>query len=127
MQHFGPLNVMRFVVPAVVAVLASGAALNGQQSLHFHSASSELVVLTATVTDKRGGCVHGVGRDRFTIYDDGKQQSISLFSNDDTPASVALIIDSSATMRAKIGEVVAATVAFPPLSHPTAELVPLAS
>ena len=121
MRHFAPLNVVRFVVPAVVAVLASGAALNGQQGLHFHSASSELVVLAATVTDKRGGFVHGVGRDRFTIYDDGKQRPISLFSNDDTPVSVGLIIDSSASMRAKIGEVVAATVAFARLSHPEDE------
>jgi Ca-activated chloride channel family protein len=116
---------MRFFV-LLVAVLVAGAALDGQQSVHFRSSSSHLVVLAASVTDKQGGFVEGVGRERFTIYDEGKAQPITLFSNDDTPVSVGLIIDNSGSMRAKIGEVVAATVAFAKLSHPEDELFALA-
>jgi Ca-activated chloride channel family protein len=116
---------VRFFVP-LLAVLISGAALDGQQSVHFRSSSSDLVVLAGSVTDKDGGFVEGVGRDRFIIYDDGKRQPILLFSNEDTPVSVGLIIDNSGSMRPKLGEVVAATIAFAKLSHPEDELFALA-
>jgi VWFA-related protein len=110
----------------LVAVLAAGAALDGQQGVHFRSASSDLVVLAASVTDKEGGFVEGVGPERFAIYDEGQRQPITLFSNDDTPVSVGLIIDNSGSMRPKVGEVIAATVAFAKLSHPEDELFALA-
>jgi VWFA-related protein len=116
---------MRFFVP-LIAVVVSGSALGGQESLHFRSSSSDLVVLAASVTDKDGGFVEGVRRERFTIYDEGKRQSIALFSNEDTPVSVGLIIDNSGSMRPKVGEVVAATLAFAKLSHPEDELFALA-
>ena len=116
---------MRFFGP-VVAVLVSSAALEGRQTVHFRSASTDLVVLAASVTDKEGGFVQSVGRERFTIYDEGKRQPMTLFSNEDTPVSVGLIIDNSGSMRPKIGEVVAATVAFARLSHPEDELFALA-
>jgi VWFA-related protein len=110
----------------LVAVLAASAALDGQQGVHFRSASSDLVVLAASVTDKEGGFVEGVGPERFAIYDEGQRQPITLFSNDDTPVSVGLIIDNSGSMRPKVGEVIAATVAFAKLSHPEDELFALA-
>jgi VWFA-related protein len=110
----------------LVAVLAAGAALDGQQGVHFRSASSDLVVLAASVTDKEGGFVEGVGPERFAIYDEGQRQPITLFSNDDIPVSVGLIIDNSGSMRPKVGEVIAATVAFARLSHPEDELFALA-
>jgi hypothetical protein len=115
----------RFFVP-LVTVLLSGAALDGQQSVHFRSSSSDLVVLAGSVTDKTGGFVEGVGRERFIIYDEGKRQPITLFSNEDTPVSVGLLIDNSGSMRPKLGEVVAATIAFAKLSHPEDELFALA-
>jgi Ca-activated chloride channel homolog len=117
--------VCRFFVP-VVAVLVSSAALEARQAFHFRSASTDLVVLAASVTDKEGGFVQSVGRERFTIYDEGKRQPMTLFSNEDTPVSVGLIIDNSGSMRSRIGEVVAATVAFARLSHPEDELFALA-
>jgi Ca-activated chloride channel homolog len=116
---------VRFFV-SLVTVLVSGAALDGQQSVHFRSSSSDLVVLAGSVTDKTGGFVEGVGRERFIIYDEGKRQPIALFSNEDTPVSVGLLIDNSGSMRPKLGEVVAATIAFAKLSHPEDELFALA-
>jgi len=116
------------VVPVIVASLAIaifGPALKGQEAPHFRSASSELVVLSATVLDRDGGFVDGIDRERFAIYDEGKRQPIELFSHEDTPVSVGLIIDNSASMRPKIGEVVAATLAFAKSSHPEDELFTL--
>ena len=113
------------VVVASVAIAIFGPALKGQEAPHFRSASSELVVLSATVLDRDGGFVDGIDRERFAIYDEGKRQSIELFSHEDTPVSVGLIIDNSASMRPKIGEVVAATLAFAKSSHPEDELFTL--
>jgi Ca-activated chloride channel homolog len=111
---------------ALVCVAAAGIMLDAQQPLHFRTTSSDLVVLSATVTDKEGGFVDDVDRERFIIYDERERQPIALFSHEDTPVSVGLIIDNSASMRSKLGEVVAAALAFAKSSHPEDELFTLA-
>jgi Ca-activated chloride channel family protein len=88
----------------------------------FRSASSDLVVLPITVTDKRGELVADLPQDRFSVYDNGRRQPIALFSNEDSPVSVALVIDNSSSMRPKLGEVVAAALAFARSSNPHDEL-----
>jgi Ca-activated chloride channel homolog len=116
--------VVRFLaITTVVVVLL--AAVAAQEPLHFRGASSELVVLSATVLDKDGGFLDDVERDRFAIFDEGKRQPIDLFSHEDIPVSVGLIIDNSASMGPKMGEVVAATLAFAKSSHPEDELFTL--
>jgi Ca-activated chloride channel family protein len=47
---------------------------------------------------------------------------VELFSNEDTPVSVGLVIDASSSMRSKLGEVVAAALRFATLSNPHDEL-----
>lgn len=91
----------------------------------FRTASSELVVLPVTVTDKQGQLVSDVARDRFVVFDNGRRQSVSLFSDEDTPVTIGLVIDSSSSMRSKMGEVVAATLAFAKASNPEDEIFTL--
>ena len=88
----------------------------------FRSPSSELVVLPVVVTDKRGQFVANLDRERFTVYDNGRRVPVELFSKEDTPVTVGLIIDTSGSMRAKLGEVIAATLRFASSSHPDDEL-----
>jgi Ca-activated chloride channel homolog len=121
---------MRLAIPLLM-FMAAGTALRAQDPPNprqptFHSASSDLVVMAATVTDKTGGFVADVSRDRFTVYDEGKPQPIVLFSEEDIPVSVGLIIDDSSSMAPKLGEVVAATMAFARSSNPNDELFALA-
>jgi Ca-activated chloride channel family protein len=118
------MNIVRALV-VLFTIGAAGIMLRAQAPL-FRTASSDLVVLSATVTDKDGGFVDGVDRDRFIVYDERRRQPIALFSHEDTPVSVGLIIDNSASMRPKLGEVVAATLAFAKSSHPEDELFTLA-
>ena len=110
---------------ALFAIATIGPAVHGQKAPHFQSASNDLVVVSATVVDKEGGFVEGLDLGRFAIFDDGKRQPIDLFSHEDTPVSVGVIIDNSASMGPKIGEVVAATLAFARSSHPEDELFTL--
>src|SRR3954463_7655521 len=83
--------------------------LHAQEPPLIRGASSDLVVLSATVTDSDGGFVAAVPRDGFAIFHNGKRQPIALFSSEDSPVSVGLVIDNSASMRPKTGEVIAAT------------------
>jgi Ca-activated chloride channel homolog len=87
----------------------------------FLGASSELVVLPVVVTDKHGGFVTDLTKDAFTVYDNGRRMPIDVFSSDDTPVTVGLVIDASGSMRAKIGEVIAAAMSFVRLSNPDDE------
>jgi len=124
-KHLAPsFNAMRILILGFLVAALTG--VPRAQQPHFTSASSHLVVLAASVTDKDGGFVGDLEQSRFTVFDNGRRQQIRLFSNDDTPVSVGLIIDNSGSMRAKMGEVVAATVAFARESHPEDELFALA-
>jgi len=88
----------------------------------FVSESSELVVLPVTVSDDHGRLVADLRSDRFVIYDNGRPQSIALFSNQDTPVTVGLILDASRSMGPKLGEVIAAGLTFARSSNPQDEL-----
>jgi Ca-activated chloride channel family protein len=80
------------------------------------------VVLPIVVTDKRGGYISDLPRERFEVYDNGRRMPIQLFTTEDTPVTVGLIIDGSSSMRGRLGEVVAASLAFAKSSNPNDEL-----
>jgi VWFA-related protein len=94
---------------------------SGQEPV-FKSSSAELVVLPVVVTDKQGRYVSDLPGERFTIFDNDRRVPIELFTNEDTPVTVGLIIDASGSMRPKIGEVIAASLRFARLSNPQDEL-----
>src|SRR5438552_15948640 len=76
---------------------------DASQQPTFQSRPSELVVLPVVVTDKRGQLVADLDRDRFVVYDNGRRVPIELFSNEDTPVTVGLVIDTSSSMRKRLG------------------------
>jgi Ca-activated chloride channel family protein len=106
---------------AVLLLIAPAAA----QEPSFRSTASELVVLPVVVTDKQGRYVSDVARERFAVYDNGRPVPIELFTNQDTPVTVGLIIDASSSMGPKLGEVLAASLAFARSSNPEDELFAL--
>jgi VWFA-related protein len=71
-----------------------------------------LVVLHASVSDRKGGFVSNLGEQDFVVYEDGVPQHIRLFRNEDTPVTVGLVIDHSTTMRPKLEEVITAARTF---------------
>jgi VWFA-related protein len=79
-------------------------------------------VLPVTVTDDDGALVSDVPRQAFTVFDEGRRQEITAFSNEDIPVSIAVVIDDSGSMQPKLGEVIAATLTFARNSHPEDEL-----
>jgi Ca-activated chloride channel homolog len=59
----------------------------------------DIVPLTVTVTDRSGKFVRGLIESDFTIYEDGVKQPVSFFASSDVPVDVAMVIDTSASMR----------------------------
>lgn len=60
---------------------------------------ADLVVLPVTVTDSKGRPVSDLTKEEFRVFDNGKQQAISLFLHGDVPVTAGLIIDCSQSMR----------------------------
>jgi Ca-activated chloride channel homolog len=60
----------------------------------------KLVNVYVTVTDARGGPVAGLKKDNFTLQEDGRDQTISVFDKESAvPLSIALAIDTSLSTR----------------------------
>jgi Ca-activated chloride channel homolog len=117
-----PESCALIVFSSLVAFVSSGAARQGDPPA-FKAGSSDLVVVPVTVTDKHGRLIPDLQRDSFVVYDNDRRQEIAFFTHEDTPVSVALVIDGSGSMRPKVGEVIAATLAFARESHPEDELL----
>lgn len=84
----------------------------------FFATSSELVVLPVVVAHGDGNFVTGLTRDQFSVFDDGRKQEVSLFSDADSPVTLGLVIDDSSSMGPKLGEVIAAALALARSSNP---------
>jgi Ca-activated chloride channel homolog len=73
---------------------------------------SDLVVLNATVTDGAGHFVHKLRRGDFTVFEDGREQPISLFSVEETPFAAAILLDTSGSMEGRLSLARAAAIRF---------------
>ncbi|MGA2737059.1 MAG: VWA domain-containing protein [Bryobacteraceae bacterium] len=93
--------------------------IDGQESAPYRIAVDvNLVVLHATVRDRKGGLVSGLGEPDFKVYENGILQSIRLFRHEDLPVTVGLVVDHSGSMRPKLMHVGAATRTFVRSSNP---------
>lgn len=112
-------------IPACAAILVFQALLTGpvaaRQEPTFR-AETRLVVLHATVKNRRGELVTNLERNRFTVFENGKPQPITVFRRDDVPVSLGLVIDNSGSMRSRRVRVEAAALALARASNPQDEM-----
>jgi Ca-activated chloride channel homolog len=108
------------LLPSSFSLLASSL-LTSQERPTF-KAESELVVLHVSVRDRGGRYISGLDRDAFTVIDDGKPQTLAMFSADEVPASIGFLIDNSNSMHPNRERVIAAAVEFARHSHPKDEI-----
>jgi Ca-activated chloride channel homolog len=93
---------------ALVAVLLGVLALPGgahetTDQQVFRSGAS-LVAVNVTVTDGRS-LVRGLRQEDFAVYEDGVLQQIQFFESSDVPLDLILLIDTSSSMRDRMGVV----------------------
>ena len=86
-------------VAAAVMAACGGLVTHAQEGFSFKS-GVELVNVTATVTDEDGRFVPALTKDDFTVFENGRRQEISHFSNDRTPVSLGIALDASGSMTA---------------------------
>jgi len=89
------------------------------------SIRTDLVTLSVTVVDRHGTVVTGLGPEHFAVYDNGRRQDVQFFTNEDAPANIGLILDSSSSMRGRREHVTAAAAALVDIRHPRDEFFAL--
>jgi Ca-activated chloride channel family protein len=72
----------------------------------------DLISLNVTVTDTRNRFVTELLQNDFSVYEDGIGQEISVFSREDLPIRMVLLMDTSASMDEKMGFAQEAAVNF---------------
>ena len=80
------------------------------------------VLLHAAVIDDRQHLVTNLDRNAFTVYEDGKQQSIVSFHHEDIPVAMGIVIDNSGSMREKRNKVNQAALNLVRSSNPRDEV-----
>jgi Ca-activated chloride channel homolog len=113
------------VVTAAILLLPNGVNVQGQEPPVF-SADSELVVLHVTVKDQRGAYVSGLPQEAFSVVEDGRAQTVRFFTDTDTPVTVGLLVDSSASMHPIRRVVISGATSFAEASSPQDEIFALA-
>jgi len=86
------------------------------------SARSSVVVVHVTVTDGKSHPIAGLPRESFTVYEDGRPETVSFFHNEDNPVTVGLVLDCSGSMQQTRDAVITAGIAFAQSSHPKDEM-----
>lgn len=85
----------------------------GRGSGALFQSQADLVVLPVTVTDSRERkYVTGLTMSDFHVYEDGVLQEIAFFAGDPVPLDLAILLDSSGSMRGKMATAREAAVGF---------------
>lgn len=84
---------------------------------------TRLVVLHASVVDKKGRLVTDLPKDAFKVFENNVEQPIKTFRREDVPVSLGLVIDNSGSMRDKRKRVESAALAAVKASNPDDEVV----
>jgi Ca-activated chloride channel family protein len=106
------------VLPGVARPQENSRSQSGESDPYTISVNVDLVVLHASVLNRKGILVSGLGKDDFQVYEGGVPQQIKYFSHEDIPVTVGLVVDNSGSMRGKRPEVIAAALAFARSSNP---------
>ncbi len=108
---------LRSSLAAAVAAIALALGLHAQ----FRS-DTRLVVLHASVTDKKGKLVTNLNEHAFKVFENGQPQQVKIFRREDVPISLGIIIDDSGSMSTKRSRVEAAALEMVRNSNPQDEV-----
>ncbi|AMY07337.1 VWFA-related Acidobacterial domain protein [Luteitalea pratensis] len=87
----------RIALPVLIASLAVGSLAAQQDGFRFRS-TTELINVTATVTDGTGRFASRLRKEDFLVREDGQRQQISHFSSERVPVSLGIVLDVSGSM-----------------------------
>ena len=99
----------KLAVEVATSVVLAATGLLAQQRIR---SGVELVELNVTVTDPTGKYVPGLTQDDFDVYEDGAKQKLTFFSATQQPISLAILLDTSASMEERMGIAQEAAIGF---------------
>lgn len=73
---------------------------------------TDLVTIPVKVSDRKGRFIAGLTKENFKIFEEDVEQEIALFSNEQHPFTVALVLDMSYSSTFKIDEIHMAAIEF---------------
>lgn len=105
---------------ALPLVLCAAAA--AQQDQPTFRTETRLVVLHASVVNKKGKLVMNLPESAFKVYENGAQQTLKIFRQEDVPVSMGIIVYNSGSMREKRATVETAALDLVKASNPQDEV-----
>jgi Ca-activated chloride channel family protein len=90
-----------FCAFSTVLLGQSGAQDTAKDTTPFR-ADSTLVLVPVSVTDPSNRYVLGLAKEDLRLFEDGVEQKVTHFSNEDAPLSIGLLVDTSGSMGAKL-------------------------
>lgn len=100
-----PSSLVRLVVMAALALSGAPAGAQAPRTTPrppVFGTGVEVINLNVSVTDARGRYVTDLTKTDFSVFEDGIRQELSIFNHEDIPISLALMIDTSASMDEKL-------------------------
>jgi len=91
-------------VAVILALLVTGRAQNQDRIPLFRAEVNQVVIYTS-VYDSNSQLVAGLTEEDFQVFEDRVEQNIVDFAQTDVPSSIGIVLDSSGSMRNKIGKV----------------------
>ncbi len=73
---------------------------------------TSLVTIPVKVSDRKNRFIGGLTKENFKVFEESVEQEIALFSNEQQPFTVALVLDMSYSTTFKIAEIQSAAIAF---------------
>ena len=70
--------------------------------------NADLVTLNVRVIDRNNRPINGIRQDEFKVFEDGVQQSIFSFTQEEVPVIYGLAVDTSGSLRGAFDQVIAA-------------------
>ena len=123
-RHALPLHILFLLVFCICLFTSEPPKVTAQENLpdglpEFRiGVKVDLVVFYTSVIDKNNHFVSGLERGRFRVIEDGVEQKIESFSQEDVPVSMGIVLDLSGSMRGKIEQVNRAALAFLKAGNP---------
>jgi VWFA-related protein len=95
----------RAFLASIAAAWPAATLLRAQEQDTTFTTDVKVVNVLATVRDKKNQIVSNLGKDDFTVTEDGRPQTIKYFSREtDLPLTLGLLVDTSMSQRRVLGQ-----------------------
>src|SRR6187200_1544377 len=102
---------MRTSLGLAAVTVAAAVVVAGAQGQRIRS-GVELVSLNVTATDTGGKYITDLNEEEVEVFEDGAKQKLTFFSRTQQPISLALLLDTSASMDERMGIAQEAAIGF---------------